>query len=238
MDSRMERAESVFAGSIKSKLIADLVYEDQTYKLSGEGFGNPQEGQHTLEMRCFGTEACPLSWFVLGPVIQYSYRMFTQYSGNGMYDFFKTSFPGGLSTESVCTFNDGATITGSHNISFVKDIVVCRSKLECAGFNDESLALSQELSQVKPCYEIIDGSGVDAVSSSVKLEWDLSDGDKYSAQVESVIRSKTNFAPQRHFIAHHSKVIEKSQNNLHFSQRDKSRANVINFYLHKEQHKR
>nr|AOI27789.1 putative nonfluorescent protein [Ctenophora sp. M WRF-2015] len=234
MDSRMERAESVFAGNIKSKLIADLLYDDKMYKLSGEGFANPHNGQHTLELHCFGTEACPLSWFVLGPIIQYPFRMFTQYTGSGMYDFFKTAFPGGLTTDTVCTFSDKAKITGSQTITFIKDTVVCRAQLECEGFNEECIALSEELSQVKPCYEVIDGIGVDIVSSTMDFEWGSSDGAKYSARVESVIKSKANFAPQRHFIAHHSKVLEKSPNNLHFSQRDKARANVINFYKNKE----
>nr|AOI27773.1 putative nonfluorescent protein [Ctenophora sp. K WRF-2015] len=234
MQSRMERAESVFAGNIKSKLVADLVYNEKVYKLSGEGFANPHEGQHTLELHCFGTEACPLSWFVLGPIIQYPFRVFTQYTGSGMYDFFKTSFPGALTTDTLCTFSDGATITGTQNMTFVKDIVICRAELQCEGFSGESLALSQELGQVMPCYEVIDGIGIDGVSSYMDLEWGSSDGDKYSSRVQSVIKSKANFAPQRHFIAHHSKVLEKSQNNLHFSQRDKARANVINFYKNKE----
>nr|AOI27771.1 putative nonfluorescent protein [Charistephane fugiens] len=232
MDSRMERAESVFAGTTKSKLIADLTFGDNTYKLSGEGFANPHDGQHTLEMHCYGTEPVPVNWCIIAPILQYPFRVFTQYTGTGMYDFFKTSFPGGLVTEMVATFKCGGIISGTHNISYVKDTVVCRAQLVCENFSTESVALSHGLGPVLPCYELIDGVGVDEVSSTMDLEWKDNNAVSYKCRLESEISSNgaANFSPLRHWVAHDSKVVDATPNRLHFSQRDKARANVINFY--------
>nr|AOI27766.1 putative nonfluorescent protein [Ctenophora sp. B WRF-2014] len=232
MDCRMDRAESVFTGTAKSKVIADILFDEEAFKITGEGFACPIEGHQTLELNCSGTKPLPINWNIFGTIIQSNFRVFTQYRGSGMYDFFKTCFPGGMKVELLGSFTDGAVISGTSTISHVNDIVICRCNLKCEGFSEESPARAHDLGPTLPCYEVVDGIRADEVSSTIDLEWKDGDNQKYLCRLESTVRSagSGNFAPARHFIGHHFKVTDKPTNNLHFAQRLKSRASVINYY--------
>nr|AOI27772.1 putative nonfluorescent protein [Ctenophora sp. C WRF-2014] len=232
MDARMERSASFFTGTAKSKVIAEIMVDDTEYKVSGEGFACPLEGHQTLELHCSGTKAMSINWSILGTIIQSNFKLFTQYTGSCVYDFFKTSFPGGLKVETTASFSDGAVIRGNSSLTYVKDTVICRCNIQCEGFCEESPARARDLGQTLPCYEVIEGYKADEVTCTMDLEWNDSDKQKYLCRLESsfVSGGTGNFAPPRHFIGHHFKITDKSPNNLHFAQRCKSRANRISYY--------
>nr|AOI27784.1 putative nonfluorescent protein [Lampocteis cruentiventer] len=230
MDHRMERAESMFTGTAKSKVIADIHFGDEhSYKVTGEGFSQPLDGAQTLALNC--GKSMPVNFNIIGTIIQTNFRMFTQYTGTMMYDFFKTSFPGTMTIDMEGRFSDGLVLTATCTLTYVKDTLICRCQLTFDGLLEESVACSDELSPTLPCYEVIDkGDKADEASSSLDLVWRTDLGGKYSCRLESVVKCGGNFAPSYHFIGHDFKVTEKSANNLHFAQRLKSRASVINYY--------
>nr|AOI27785.1 putative nonfluorescent protein [Leucothea pulchra] len=233
MDHRMERAESMFTGNAKSKVIAEIHFEDDpesSYKVTGEGFCQPMEGTQSLELNC--TRSLPINLNIVGTIIQTNFRMFTQYTGSMVYDFFKTSFPGTMTIESDGKFCDDMTVRTSCTITLVKDAFICRCQVYFEAVSEESTAMSEGLSCVLPCFEVLDkGDRADEATSTMDLVWrslDLSG--KYSCRLNSIVKSTGNFAPPFHFIGHEFKLTEKSENNLHFAQRQKSRATVINYY--------
>nr|AOI27782.1 putative nonfluorescent protein [Lampea lactea] len=233
MESRMERSISLFTGTAKSKVIATVKIDDMEYTITGEGFACPTEGQQNLELHCSGTSALPINWCILGTIIQCNFKLFTQYKGSNEYDFFKTSFPGGLKVEYVGSFVDGAEVSGNSTMSYVKDTVICRCSIQCKGFSEESPARAHDLGQTLTCYEVVEGLRADEVTSQVSLEWLDGYNQKYACRLNSSVKSsgsQGNFSPSRHFIGHHFKVTDKSPNNLHFAQRLKSRACSINYY--------
>nr|AOI27791.1 putative nonfluorescent protein [Velamen paralellum] len=233
MDHRMERAESMFTGNAKSKVIAEVHFEDDEespYKVTGEGFSQPLEGSQSLELNC--TKPLPINFNVVGTLIQSVFRMNTQYSGTMVYDFFKTSFPGTMNVEMEGTFCDEMTVKATCTLTYMKDHLICRCQMHFEGLQEESQAKSEDLSAVMPCFEVLDkGDAADETSSTIDLVWRTGDmAGKYKCRLSSTIKCAGNFAPQFHFIGHDYKLTEKSENNLHFAQRQKSRATVITYY--------
>nr|AOI27779.1 putative nonfluorescent protein [Haeckelia beehleri] len=230
MDHRMERAESMFTGTAKSKVIAEVqITEGEDIKITGEGFSCPLEGSQNLELN--SSTSLPINFNIVGTIIQSNFRMFTQYTGNTVYDFFKTAFPGTMVVELEGSFCDGLSLKGSCTLTYVKDALICRCQLTFDGLTEESLARQDDLSPTLPCFEVIDaGSKADETSSFLSLVWKTSSGERYRCDLRCVVRSVGNFAPSHHFIGHDYRVTEKSTNNLHFTQKVKSRATVINFY--------
>nr|AOI27768.1 putative nonfluorescent protein [Beroe forskalii] len=230
MEHRMERAEAMFTGTAKSKVIADICFgEDHMVKVTGEGFSCPLEGAQTLELN--STVPIPVNFNILGTLMQSNFRMFVQYLGITAYDFFKTAFPGTMVVEMEGSFSDGLTVRGTFTLSYVKDTLICRCQMVFDGLTDESTSMQDDLSPTLTCYEVIDaGTKADEALSAIDLVWKSSCGERYRCHLNTVIRSPGNFAPTHHFIGHEYKVTEKSDNNLHFTQKCKSRATVINFF--------
>nr|AOI27788.1 putative nonfluorescent protein [Ocyropsis maculata] len=233
MDHRMERAESMFTGTSKSKVIADIHFgddPDMTFKVTGEGFAQPLEGSQSLELNC--STPLPINFNVVGTIIQTNFRMFTQYTGSMVYDFFKTSFPGQMNVEMDGTFTDELTVKVSCTLTYVKDCLICRCQVHFENLTGECPAASEDMSATLPCFEILDkGEKADECRSSVDLVWRTGHtAEKYSCRLNSVIKCAGNFAPSFHFIGHDFKLTEKSENNRHFTQRQKSRATIINYY--------
>nr|AOI27767.1 putative nonfluorescent protein [Beroe abyssicola] len=230
MDHRMERAEAMFTGTAKCKVIAEICYgENDTVKITGEGFACPLEGSQTIELN--SPTYIPINFNILGTIIQTNFKMFVQYGGNTAYDFFKTAFPGTMVVEVDGIFCDGVSVKGTSTLSYVKETLICRCQLTFDGLTDESIVRQEDLSPTLTCYEVIDaGAKADEALSAVDLVWRSSCGEKYRCRLSSVIRSSGNFAPSHHFIGHEFKVTEKSENNLHFTQKAKSRATVISFF--------
>nr|AOI27778.1 putative nonfluorescent protein [Haeckelia rubra] len=230
MDHRMERADSMFTGTAKSKVIGDINFgEDENVKITGEGFACPLEGSQTLELN--SPKSLPINMNILGTIIQSNFRMFIQYRGSSVYDFFKTSFPGTMVVETEGDFSDGTSVRGTSTLTYVKEALICRCQLTLEGFTGDSIANQDDLSPTLPCFEVIDaGSKADEATSSMNLTWKSSSNEIYKCDLRSVIRSVGNFSPSHHFIGHEYKVTDKSGNNLHFTQKVKSRATVINYY--------
>nr|AOI27765.1 putative nonfluorescent protein [Bathocyroe fosteri] len=230
MDNRMERAEGTFTGTSKSKVIADIDLGDDSdgYKITGEGLGQPLEGTQSLELN--SARDMPVNFNILGTIIQGNLRMFTQYTGTMVYDFFKTCFPGTMTTEFTGTFSDGVKLEGCCTITHVKDTLICRCRATFDNLSEESPCCSGDLGPTLPCYEAVDKSSqADQAASVVDLAW-RSGADKYTCRLESTIKCPGNFPPQLHFIGHDYKLTERTSGNRHFAQRIKSRASVINFY--------
>nr|AOI27775.1 putative nonfluorescent protein [Deiopea kaloktenota] len=233
MDHRMERAESMFTGNAKSKVIAEIHFEDDpesSYKVTGEGFSQPLEGSQSLELNC--ARPLPINFNIVGTILQTNFRMFTQYTGTMVYDFFKTSFPGTMTVEMEGKFCDDMTVRATCTLTHVKDTLICRCQVYFEGLNEESLSMSEDLSCTMPCFEVLDkGDKADETLSTMDLVWRTGDmSGKYSCRLTSLVKCTGNFAPPFHFIGHEYKLTEKSENNLHFAQRQKSRATVINYY--------
>ncbi|KAL5247743.1 hypothetical protein ACHWQZ_G019583 [Mnemiopsis leidyi] len=235
MEHRMERAEAMFTGTAKCKIIAEIHFDndpDTSYKVTGEGFAQPLEGSQTLELN--STHSLPINLSILGTILQTNFRMYTQYTGTMVYDFFKTSFPGAMSVEMTGKFDDGLVVRATCTLTHVKEALICRCQVHFEGMTDESLVGSEDLSCTLPCFEVVDkGTKADEAVSTMDLVWRTGNsemGGKYGCRLNSTIKCSGNFAPSFHFIGHEYKLTEKSENNLHFAQRQKSRATVINYY--------
>ncbi|XP_063692937.1 uncharacterized protein LOC134824886 [Bolinopsis microptera] len=229
MEERMDRGKFEYRGNTKSKVIADVHFEDDSsYKVTGEGFAQPLDGCQNLELNC--NSPLPINFNIVGTIIQTNFRMFTQYTGTMVYDFFKTGFPGSMNVELEGKFTDGMTVRATCTLTHVKETLICRCQVHFEGVGEESLAKSEDLSQTMPCFEVVDkGDKADEALTNIDLVWRTGSG-SYSCRLNSLIKCAGNFAPPFHFIGHEYKLTEKSENNLHFAQRQKSRGTVINYY--------
>nr|AOI27780.1 putative nonfluorescent protein [Hormiphora californensis] len=235
-EQRLERADSIFTGTTKFKVVAELTFEeDLVIQVNGEGTASPREGVQTMELSC-AKYAGPINLNIIGTIIQTNLRAFTGYTGSNLYDFFKTSFPGSPKTEIEAMFVDGAIVSGSCTLSFVKSTLMCRFKLAIAGVSEDSPARSPNLKETLTCFEVLDeGAKKGEVMTSVDLTWEVgTTGGRYSCRMDTRAGSgdhgAPNFTPPRHFIGHHFKVLEHTPDNRHFAQRLKSRATSINYF--------
>nr|AOI27776.1 putative nonfluorescent protein [Dryodora glandiformis] len=230
MDHRMERAESMFTGTSRSKVIADIEFQPGTIiKVTGEGYSYAREGQQTLELNSI--TSLPVNFGIVGTLIQTSFRMYTLYPGNMIYDFFKTSFPGTMNVEMKGVFSDGMTMDSVCTLSFVNGTLICRCQMKFDNLNSDGICVSEELTPTLPSFENIhQGDTADEVQTWMDLVWGVGDGSRYSCRLDTVVKCGGNFAPCHHFIGHDFKLTEKSANNMHFAQKVKSRATRINYY--------
>ncbi|XP_022810129.1 GFP-like fluorescent chromoprotein amFP486 [Stylophora pistillata] len=113
------------------------------FTIEGEGIGSPYEGTQMSELWITKPKGKPLpfSFDILSTVFQYGNRCFTKYPP-GMPDYFKQSYPDGMSYERSFKFEDGGVATASWNVRYKCNFLYSSQRTFLKEMNSSSLFLT------------------------------------------------------------------------------------------------
>lgn len=113
----MSHSKQVITNEMRTKFHMEGSVNGHEFTIEGEGIGNPYEGTQMSELCIIKPKGKPLpfSFDILSTAFQYGNRCFTKYPP-GMTDYFKQSYPDGMSYERSFIFEDGGVATASWNV--------------------------------------------------------------------------------------------------------------------------
>ncbi|XP_078384424.1 GFP-like fluorescent chromoprotein amFP486 isoform X2 [Oculina patagonica] len=171
------------------------------FTIEGEGNGKPYEGHQRFRLRVTEGGPLPFAFDILSAAFCYGNRCFTNYPEE-IPDFFKQTFPEGMSWERSMTFEDGGIAAVSAHISLDGECFVHKSKFVGVNFPANGPVMQKKTLGWEPSTEKMtarDGALKGDVTMFLKLEG----GSNYKCVYRTSYKAKKAVQlPKSHFIKH------------------------------------